>query len=389
MPRVNFWAAAAAAALAAPVVRGQVVVGFDVGGPPVVRVYDPFNPATPLTQVYPAAPNFTGGIRVAVGDVSGDGEPDLVTGLGPGGPAEVRAYYGLGILLLRTFNAYGPSYTGGVNVAVGDVDGDGIADIITGTVSGTSHVKVFSGLHGGELASFFAFDQQYLGGVRVGAADVNGDGRDDVLVGGGPGAFGGHVKVFDGVTKAQIGSFLALSGYTGGIYVGGVRVIGGAGNDDILVAGDTGYFGGHIKIIDGTTFAEVRSFQAFNSYTGGTTVASGDMNHDGVPEIVAGAGLAGGPEVRIFSDSGIFITSFQTGGTGAPPGGRIFVAAVPGVYDACYPDCTGDGLLTVADFGCFQTKFVGGSPYADCNGDGARTVADFGCFQTKFVSGCP
>ena len=56
---------------------------------------------------------------------------------------------------------------------------------------------------------------------------------------------------------------------------------------------------------------------------------------------------------------------------------------------ACYPDCNADGSLTVADFGCFQTRFVAGDPYADCNGDGVRTVADFGCFQTKFVAGCP
>ncbi len=56
---------------------------------------------------------------------------------------------------------------------------------------------------------------------------------------------------------------------------------------------------------------------------------------------------------------------------------------------SCYPDCNTDGSLTVADFGCFQTKFVAGDPYADCNGDGVRTVADFGCFQTKFVAGCP
>ena len=56
---------------------------------------------------------------------------------------------------------------------------------------------------------------------------------------------------------------------------------------------------------------------------------------------------------------------------------------------ACCPDCNGDGLLTAADFGCFQTKFVAGDPYADCNGDGQRTVADFGCCQTRFVAGCP
>jgi hypothetical protein len=55
---------------------------------------------------------------------------------------------------------------------------------------------------------------------------------------------------------------------------------------------------------------------------------------------------------------------------------------------ACYPDCDGLGGLTVADFSCFQTKFVQGDPYADCDGLGGLTVADFSCFQTKFVQGC-
>ncbi len=56
---------------------------------------------------------------------------------------------------------------------------------------------------------------------------------------------------------------------------------------------------------------------------------------------------------------------------------------------ACYPDCNGVGGLTIADFACFQTKFVAGDPYADCNGVGGLTIADFACFQTKFVQGCP
>ncbi len=61
----------------------------------------------------------------------------------------------------------------------------------------------------------------------------------------------------------------------------------------------------------------------------------------------------------------------------------------PGAAETCHPDCNNDGDLTVADFGCFQTKFVAQDPYADCNADGNFTVADFGCFQTKFVQGCP
>ncbi|MFM9994838.1 MAG: hypothetical protein ACKVU4_03450 [Phycisphaerales bacterium] len=55
----------------------------------------------------------------------------------------------------------------------------------------------------------------------------------------------------------------------------------------------------------------------------------------------------------------------------------------------CYPDCNQGGTLTVADFGCFQSRFALGDPYADCNTSGTLTVSDFGCFQGKFVLGCP
>ncbi len=57
--------------------------------------------------------------------------------------------------------------------------------------------------------------------------------------------------------------------------------------------------------------------------------------------------------------------------------------------EACYPDCNGNSLLTVADFGCFQAKFASGDPYADCNQSTTLTIADFGCFQSKFAQGCP
>ncbi len=96
---------------------------------------------------------------------------------------------------------------------------------------------------------------------------------------------------------------------------------------------------------------------------------------------------------------------FDEDGPGASPGGLYVggyfthAGAVPSVSVArwgcplpaspCYPDCDASGTLTLADFPCFQTKFVAGDPYADCNGIGGLTVADFGCFQTQFVTGCP
>ncbi|MCC6660897.1 MAG: hypothetical protein IT437_08425 [Phycisphaerales bacterium] len=55
----------------------------------------------------------------------------------------------------------------------------------------------------------------------------------------------------------------------------------------------------------------------------------------------------------------------------------------------CYPDCNGDSVLNLSDFGCFTTRFALGDPYADCNGDSALNLSDFGCFTTKFALGCP
>jgi hypothetical protein len=66
-------------------------------------------------------------------------------------------------------------------------------------------------------------------------------------------------------------------------------------------------------------------------------------------------------------------------------GDRALLLAVAQLHPA---DFNGDGLLTVADFGAFQTAFVLGDPRADFNGDGLLTVADFGAFQTSFVTGC-
>ncbi len=55
----------------------------------------------------------------------------------------------------------------------------------------------------------------------------------------------------------------------------------------------------------------------------------------------------------------------------------------------CYADCDQGGTLTIADFICFQAKFVAGDPYADCNGGGGLTIADFICYQAEFIAGCP
>jgi fibronectin-binding autotransporter adhesin len=202
--------------------RADIIVGPDNGAPPLVRVFDGRNGNT-LQSFFAYSPFFTGGVRVAAGDVNGDGRADIITGAGPGAGSHVKVFSGTNLDLLRSFFAYDQTFLGGVYVAAGDVNGDSSADIITGAgPGGGPHVRVFDGGSLQPLQSFFAFDANFQGGVRVAAGDVNGDGFADIITGAGPGG-GPHVKVFDSHTLDLLHSFFAYEpNFAGGVFVGGV-----------------------------------------------------------------------------------------------------------------------------------------------------------------------
>jgi hypothetical protein len=135
---------------------------------------------TEVAGFYAYDPAFPGGVSVAAGDVNGDGVEEIITGAGPGGGPHVRAFsVADGVVSeVAGFYAYDPTFPGGVSVAVGDVNGDGVAEIITGAgPGGGPHVKAFS-LAGGvvtEVAGFYAYDPAFPGGVRVADADLTGN----------------------------------------------------------------------------------------------------------------------------------------------------------------------------------------------------------------------
>lgn len=121
----------------------------------------------------------------------------------PGRPTEVRVHDGNGDKLLASVTPFA-GFSGPVSVAMGDVDGDGVYDLIVG--AGKDHapeVVVYSGKSnfGTERARFQAFAPAFRGGVSVGAAQIDGATSDNVIVASGPG-MEGEVKVFRTATTA-------------------------------------------------------------------------------------------------------------------------------------------------------------------------------------------
>ena len=145
-------------------------------------------------------PNFRGGARTAVGDVDGDGRPDLIVAAGPGGGPRVAVYRGAtlaaagGPKLCSDFMAFESSFRRGVSLAAADLDHDGRADVIVaGGPGGGPRVSVFGG--GGlvsdrqeRLADFFAADPASRAGILLAMKDVDADGQADVVAASGDGS---------------------------------------------------------------------------------------------------------------------------------------------------------------------------------------------------------
>jgi hypothetical protein len=298
--------------------RSILVVGAGPGGGPHVRVFDAGTgslrrPPGSLEKFsfFAYAPAFTGGVRVAAGDVTGDGVADVITGVGPGGGPHVRVFDGVtGAQVggaIGSFFAFDPGFLGGVYVAAGDINGDGFDDVIVGAdAGGGPHVKVFSGRDGSLIASFFADAPTFTGGVRVAAADFNLDGRAEIVTAAGPGG-GPHVRIFDNTgapfpSSSLPNSFYAYApAFTGGVYVAAGDVNGDQIPDIVTGAGPGG--GPHVIAFSGANGSPIASFFAYApAFVGGVRVATTDstpfVNGNGRLEILTGAGPGGGPHVR-------------------------------------------------------------------------------------------
>lgn len=169
--------------LAAEIKNGkvsQIITGPNGGGGAQVSIFSPQGKL--LGSFFAYDKKYRTGVHVALADLNGDGQMEIITGPGSGSEPMVKIFTPQG-KLQTSFLAYDKNFKGGVSVATGDVNGDGRIEIITGPgIGGGPHVRVFSQA-GKVLASFFAYDKNYRGGIRVTVSDINSDGQAEILTG--------------------------------------------------------------------------------------------------------------------------------------------------------------------------------------------------------------
>lgn len=180
--------------------RAELVVSADAGGYPTVEVYQVAGGTlTPVTSFLAFSVNSRRGVRVAMGDMTGDGADDLIVGSGPGGLPRVILYDGSALSrgtakrLGPAFLAFDRSVRAGMNVAAGDVDGDGHADLVVSQDrGGSSETRVWSGAVIASARStpvnqlptyqqFFANGTTSRDGIRAVVRDIDGDGKAEVV----------------------------------------------------------------------------------------------------------------------------------------------------------------------------------------------------------------
>ncbi|MGQ0553832.1 MAG: integrin alpha [Planctomycetota bacterium] len=312
-----------------------------------------------------------------LGDVNGDGLPDLVAGA----PGDDHVTTNAGAAWVFSGSDGAPLYVlrpatslnadcGNAVANAGDVDGDGRDDILVGAFQHDVHGRtragsawVFSGRSGGILHSFHgADDYDQFGAGLTGLGDLDGDGRADFAIGAaeypaltdaltGP----GYVRVYSGA----LGTLLyELSGAATGDMFGATLArtadLDGDGINDLLIGArrhDPGFSSGAVFIhsgADGTLIRMLKPLQTDSTWFGTSVASAGDLDGDSLPEILIGAP---GPltftehpgRVHVFPGApGPEICSFSTLG-----GVFGFSLTAPG-------DLDGDGI----------TDFVTGRPLA-------------------------
>ena len=240
-----------------------------------------------------------------VGDVNGDGFDDVLVGAPYFDNAEGRAFLYLGsptgpsTTPAWIVDGEGSSYYLGWDLsAAGDVNGDGLDDVLIG-IPGFGMARVWHGTPSGVLVlGFTVIDgaPDGVGNFVSDAGDVNGDGFDDVIVGA---PFWSNGQDLEGAALVFFGTAFGISTTEYGVYesnlafdefgrqVASAGDVDGDGFDDVAVTSSEANYSGRTSVFRGGPSGSLTLAWAATGF--GFGLSAGDLNGDGFDDLIVGA----------------------------------------------------------------------------------------------------
>jgi photosystem II stability/assembly factor-like uncharacterized protein len=256
--------------------RLPFVLTFTGGGPIDADVY----------SVKSDFPTDVGAGHITIGDFDGDGKPDIASG-NFDGKNQINILKNTSTMdsvafVQQPFVVLAPGFADDVLIAAGDINGDGMLDLVTstgivlqntssnGAISFNNHIKLTGSTAG-----------------QVGIADFDGDGRPDIF-----GTDGFSIQILQNTTINSVISFAVLS-HPLPTYLGSglngecvASDFDGDGKQDIVVSTTSGLYAFRNTSNAGAiSFAQPAMLSLPTQFSGIATMIAGDFDGDGKPDI--------------------------------------------------------------------------------------------------------
>jgi hypothetical protein len=234
-----------------------------------------------------------GAALALLGDVQGDGWPDLAVTAFDAQPSRVLFLSGYDGAILRELSQWPPQSFGERLAAGGDADGDGIGDLLIASTSDIRRVYLHSGATGALLRTFLPHDAQpaFPDGIAF-VPDLDGDERADVAIGDTDAdttwTDTGAVRIYSGAT-GQVLRTLSGGPYEKlGLEIEPIADADGDGVEDLLLsAAGSNLASGYVTLVSGASGAQIQRLGGAGAHVGGALAALPDVDLDGHVDYLA------------------------------------------------------------------------------------------------------
>ncbi|MCA9387659.1 MAG: VCBS repeat-containing protein, partial [Candidatus Andersenbacteria bacterium] len=280
-------------------IADEIVQGTGPGLSPQVRLFDQYGDNK--GNFFAFAETLKSGVRLAPCDLNGDARDELIVSAGPPGRPHIRVLDSTGNITVSSgFFALDQKFQGGTNVACGEINGTGNKELLVAASRGGGPQVTIHEPSGNIIANFFAYGEAFRGGVNIATADMNGDGKDEIITAPENGA--PQIQTFrvvpGQVERINPGFYAFHPDFRGGLSIAGGD-INGDGELEYAAAQRTNgqawvkIYNRRDELLD--TFLAYRG-----SYQGGANIAMGDVDGDGKDEVITIPTAEGLPEIKVF-----------------------------------------------------------------------------------------